>query len=196
MGNRVIKISDSDGKTDENLELYRDISLVSERGDKRYVIPYPEQTEINGNLYQTGNTILKEHLQQMGYWNGTTWVNGMRYAIIGDSVTDLGTGLFYGCQTLLSVTVPKSVDWIGTSAFMNCQNLEEIFFKDRTQAEVRTMVNYPWGLTDEQQKSVVKTSSFRSRPKIGTYKGFYASKDINVKAVFNSIRNIFSWIPG
>ena len=52
MGNRVISISDSAWKADDNLELYRDISMVSERKDKKFIIPRPEHSELNGTIYE------------------------------------------------------------------------------------------------------------------------------------------------
>lgn len=36
-----------------------------------------------------------------------------------------------------------------------------------------------------------------SEPKsVGDSKNMWITKDVNVKAVFNSIRNIFTWVPG
>ena len=58
------------------------------------------------------------------------------------------------------------------------------------------MANYPWGIEQDKIASVIEAGRFKNSLKIGTYSDFQASKDINVKAVFNSIRNIFSWIPG
>lgn len=62
---------------------------------------------------------------------------------------------------------------------------------------------------DEQVLEVYRDISMVSERKLTTFiereadkpkrvqrQTFYATKDVNVKAVFNSLRNIFSWIPG
>lgn len=46
--------------------------------------------------------------------------------IIGNSVTSIGNGAFYGCSSLTSVTIPNSVISIGNNAFSGCSSLTSI----------------------------------------------------------------------
>ncbi|MBQ8688224.1 MAG: leucine-rich repeat domain-containing protein, partial [Ruminococcus sp.] len=45
-------------------------------------------------------------------------------------VTAIGSKAFYNCQYLTSVTIPESIESIGTHAFDGCTNLETITFLD------------------------------------------------------------------
>ena len=38
----------------------------------------------------------------------------------------------YGCNSLTSITIPNSVEVIGSSAFYGCNSLEKVFFKGTT----------------------------------------------------------------
>lgn len=49
-------------------------------------------------------------------------VDGKRYP-----VTEIAPGAFENCTEMTSVTIPKCVNKIGTSAFKGCRNLEELF---------------------------------------------------------------------
>ena len=45
---------------------------------------------------------------------------------IPDSVTSIGNGAFWGCESLHSVTIPDSVTSIGDSAFSGCESLQSV----------------------------------------------------------------------
>ena len=51
--------------------------------------------------------------------------------VVEDGVTFLGTGAFMRCQNLTSVTLPSTLTGIGTSAFNGCNNLPEITIPDK-----------------------------------------------------------------
>ena len=50
--------------------------------------------------------------------------------IIPDSVTEIGSGAFAGCNSLESINLPSGVTEIGFGAFSNCSNLQSINIPD------------------------------------------------------------------
>ena len=51
---------------------------------------------------------------------------------IPDGVTYIANGAFYNCDSLTSVTIPDSVTSIDSSAFYNCSSLESVYITDLT----------------------------------------------------------------
>ena len=47
---------------------------------------------------------------------------------ISNSVTNIGSSAFYGCDGLTSITIPYSVTSIGNNAFYHCDGLTSIKF--------------------------------------------------------------------
>lgn len=63
------------------------------------------------------------------YWAHHLYLNGVEVAgdlAIPDSVTSIGTSVFYGCSGLRSVAIPDSVTNIGYSAFYGCSGLTDV----------------------------------------------------------------------
>lgn len=50
--------------------------------------------------------------------------------VIPYNVREIGSSAFYGCDSIISVTVLESVTRIGESAFSNCQNLKTVVLSD------------------------------------------------------------------
>ncbi|MDE5744725.1 MAG: Ig-like domain-containing protein, partial [Paramuribaculum sp.] len=48
------------------------------------------------------------------------------YFLIGPAVTEIAANAFFGCESLVSVTVPDNVVEVGASAFGNCAKLQRI----------------------------------------------------------------------
>ena len=63
----------------------------------------------------------------------TIVVDGITY-----SVTSIGNGVFYGCSSLTSITIPNSVTTIGNYAFFDCSSLTSITIPN----SVTTIGNY------------------------------------------------------
>ena len=55
------------------------------------------------------------------------WRNShVKTLVVQDGITDIGSALLYGCNTLTSVTISNSVTEIGSFAFLECSNLTSI----------------------------------------------------------------------
>ena len=74
------------------------------------------------------------------------WINYPMEVEIGSAVTSIGTGAFYMCGSLTSVTVPSSVTGIGYAAFSGCSGLTSVTFSGKDKATVQGMANYSWEL--------------------------------------------------
>lgn len=59
--------------------------------------------------------------------------NALISVSIPDSVTEIGSGTFYECSALTSLTIPNSVKEIGNEAFYGCSSLESISLSDSLQ---------------------------------------------------------------
>ncbi|MBQ7380169.1 MAG: leucine-rich repeat protein, partial [Clostridia bacterium] len=55
---------------------------------------------------------------------------GVKKVIIPEGVTEIGTGAFWNCYTLVEITLPDSIKEIKPNAFYNCSSLEKINFPE------------------------------------------------------------------
>lgn len=67
---------------------------------------------------------------------------------IPDSVISIGVSAFANCNKLTSVVIPDSVTSIASSAFSGCSGLTSVTFLGKTLAQVQSMANYSWGVSD------------------------------------------------
>ena len=58
--------------------------------------------------------------------SNNTLIAGCKNTIIPNSVTSIGTGAFFGCSGLTSITIPNSVTSIGEYAFSECSGLTSV----------------------------------------------------------------------
>lgn len=64
---------------------------------------------------------------------------------ISESVRTIGPFAFYGNGSLRKVFIPRSVIYIGERAFSIGDDGIQYVFGDRTESEIKSMANYPWG---------------------------------------------------
>lgn len=78
------------------------------------------------------NTYLGYLFGAKSYTNNPDYVpNSLKtITITGDKISDTA---FYGCSDLVSITISNNVVSIGSSAFENCSNLENIIFEENSQ---------------------------------------------------------------
>ena len=78
---------------------------------------------------ETGVLTISGTGEMKGYYNRNSPFlenSNIKSVIIGNSVTSIGYGAFYGCTSLTSVTIGNSVTSIGDLAFYNCTSLTNI----------------------------------------------------------------------
>ena len=74
--------------------------------------------------------------------------NSLASMAIPDNVISIGYGAFAWCSGFMDMIIGNSVTSIGLDAFHEC-NLKSIIFKGKTIDQVKTMLNYPFGIEDE-----------------------------------------------
>ena len=103
-----------------------------------------------GTLTVSGTGEMAEYNSGQAPWND--YRDSMKKLVLEDGITRIGNGAFYGCNGLLSVTIPDSVTSIGYGAFMACIYLDEIVFTGDVPAigeeaftDVTATAYYPCG---------------------------------------------------
>ena len=82
----------------------------------------------NGDLHNQSNAFIYEH-QVLFNKDKTTLIayrSKEKNYIIPNSVTNIGNGAFWGCESLTNINIPNSVTNIGNSAFGECESLTNI----------------------------------------------------------------------
>ena len=74
----------------------------------------------------------------------------------GNTVVQIGAEAFKDNSSLSSLTIPSWIKHIGKDAFANTDMmLSSVNFVGRTEDEISSMENYPWGLTEKPTKTIV-----------------------------------------
>ena len=91
----------------------------------------------------------------------------------GETVVEIGEGVFKNCDTIRSITVPSSVMYIGSTAFEDCDNLTDVYI----MSSKNKVVGVPWGatnatihwldITDDDTIAVLLTITAANRHLIG-----------------------------
>ena len=88
----------------------------------------------DGTLTISGTGDMENYLQtSSGYITNRPWyssISSITSIVIGDGVTTIGSGAFYGYSDLTSVTIPNSVTTIGDGAFSGCTGLTSLTIGD------------------------------------------------------------------
>ena len=88
--------------------------------------------------------------------DGAFWgCESLKEITIPNSVTSIGYCAFRYCTSLTSISIPNSITCIGYKPFYKCNFLKEIIFKGKTLNEVKQLKNYPFGIEDE---GIIKVS--------------------------------------
>ena len=88
-----------------------------------------ERRKLISYLSKGENFIIPDSVTSIGY--GALYRCDSLYSvIIPDSVTSIGDGAFVGCSSLNSVTIPDTVTSIGDSAFEDCCSLQSVTIPD------------------------------------------------------------------
>ena len=114
-----------------------------------------------------------------------------------NTVTSIGTGAFYGCFRITSVSIPNSVTLINSQAFYNCTGLTTVVIGDSTNTGIKTSMNIqPTAFNGCSGL----TSLSLNIPIISNYNPFQNLSSLKTLAIGNSItaidNSIFSSLPG
>lgn len=152
----IIKIEDSAFSECSNLKSVTIPNSVSEIGEEAFrncssltSITIPDSvTRIESIAFQDCRNITNVYISDIAAWCNISFTtersNPLCYGaslylnnelvtdlIIPDSVTKIGDLVFFGCDSLVSVTIPNSVTNIG-AAFYGCDSLTSVYCKATT----------------------------------------------------------------
>ncbi|MBQ7949219.1 MAG: leucine-rich repeat protein [Clostridia bacterium] len=127
------------------------IALRGALVDQKYVLTLPETLKTMGDRTFSGCTNLAyvelpsltklgsytfygaEALKEATFGNGATTVGAYTFAntgvtqvLLGNTMTTIAEGAFYGCNSLTEINLPDTVTSIGMMAFQGCGNLKTV----------------------------------------------------------------------
>ncbi len=102
--------------------------------------------------------------------------SGLTSITIPNSVTEIGDEAFYNCSGLTSVTIGEGVTTIGSYAFGGCYNIERIYVKSKTPAELSFRVFNDYTLQN--------ATLYVPKGSLATYKNAYEWQDFEKIKVF------------
>ncbi len=136
---------------DDDKKSYGYYFVVCDDGDMHCFDKDGKEREIDyipHNCFKYDNSIVKiniEGIESIG--DGAFY--GCRSLIdvtISDRATSIGWFAFTSCTKLTNVTIGSGVTYIGLEAFSSCGSLKSIVFKGKTIDQVKAMDYYPWGI--------------------------------------------------
>ena len=93
---------------------------------------YAYKVEINGINYDlVASTNTAKVIKRADLYSGEIIIpNEVEYKGRSFSVTSLGDSVFFNCNSLISLTIPCSVNTIGNYCFSDCTSLKKLIFQD------------------------------------------------------------------
>ncbi len=152
-----------------------ELEVAPFKGDNAY------GSEKNANAYK-GKVIIPSNVT----YNGRTF-----------EVTGIGANAFYGCTSMTSITIPKSIKTIGKGAFSGCENLSSYFISDLASwcsIDFKSPTSNPifyvhkFLLNGKEIKELVIPEGVKS---IGDY-AFYSCSGLTSISISNSVTSIGS----
>lgn len=112
---------------------------------------------------------------------------GMTHIIVPEGVTHLNAKAFQTCKTLLSVSLPSTLQEIGDSAFVGCSSLKEITIPDKVTKIGDSAFNGCTSLTNvkfgtDSQLNWIGAKAFMGCSKLSTFTFPAKLKDIDSSA--------------
>ncbi len=99
---------------------------------------FAQLTELNNFIVDLANEVFSSQDNCLINQVAKEVVRGSEFSIIptDGSVTAIGSYAFAGCETLVSITIPESIEDIGDKAFFECEALVEVKLPDNVNIGV------------------------------------------------------------
>ena len=96
----------------------------------------PPSTPVETAVYIDGMKF--DLLDDGNYYLVTVGQNASNNVVIpdtcnGKAVTEIGLNAFYACKSVVSLTIPNTIESISANAFKNCSNLKSVTFLDNSR---------------------------------------------------------------
>lgn len=123
-GNVILTETEDEGKSEEENETEEVVELVSKGSYSDTVFWYLYE---DGTLEVSGEGVT-DNYHSAKLSPTYEYVDMIEKIVIKEGVTTLGNQLFWNLKNVKEVTIPKSVTYVGKSAFHKCAAIENIYY--------------------------------------------------------------------